>query len=174
MFIEAERRSIGANLRMTEPDPIAQMPSPLVKQTRRGMPPEAHISLGAVCVRPLRSGHRKRWFCIGLDRVAVGLVLTLLALSLRAQAQLPQEVSRFIDRRDTCDHFRGEEPYDAERRAFIEKSLKRFCRGTDRRLAALRLKYEANAAVMEKLRTYESKVESPNHRATVLKTASRP
>lgn len=54
---------------------------------------------------------------------------------------LPADVHAFIKQRNTCDHFRGEEPYDEERRVFLEKNLIEFCTGSDRQLAELKQKY---------------------------------
>lgn len=51
---------------------------------------------------------------------------------------LPTDVAAFVDRRDGCDHFRGEEPYDAERGAFLAERMNRLCSGSDAALARLR------------------------------------
>ena len=53
-------------------------------------------------------------------------------------AALPTDVAAFVDRRNGCDHFRGEEPYDAERGAFLAERMKRLCSGSDAALARLR------------------------------------
>src|SRR5215469_3985830 len=55
-----------------------------------------------------------------------------LACSVTAQTEFPADVGHFIERRDKCDHFRGEKPYDQDRRAFLQKQLVEFCDGTDR------------------------------------------
>ena len=72
---------------------------------------------------------------------------------------LPNEVTNFVQRRDSCDHFRGEEAYDAERGAFLRKSLKETCTGSDRKLKSLREKYRRNPAVAKKLKDYENNIE---------------
>jgi hypothetical protein len=36
----------------------------------------------------------------------------------------PQKVATFIERRANCNHFTGEEPYDAERAADLEKAIR--------------------------------------------------
>lgn len=61
--------------------------------------------------------------------------------------------------RDGCDHFRGEEPYDAERRAYLEKSIRDLCTGTDAKLADLRQRYARNQDVMAALAGYEGRIE---------------
>ena len=73
----------------------------------------------------------------------------------------PADVAAFIETRDRCDHFRGEEPYDEERRKFLEKNINELCTGTDRKLADLKEKYRGNLAVRERLSLYEENIE-PN------------
>ena len=63
--------------------------------------------------------------------------------------------------RDGCDHFRGEEPHDAERRAYIAESVAELCTGTDARLAMLRRRYAADPSVIAALKGYEDRVETP-------------
>jgi hypothetical protein len=84
----------------------------------------------------------------------------LLACAATAQTRFPAEVERFIERQDQCDHFRGEEPYDQERRAFLHQRLREFCVGIDKELAELKQRYRSNKAVMEKLNRYEPQIES--------------
>lgn len=74
-------------------------------------------------------------------------------------AGIPEDVALFRERRDLCDHFRGEEPYDEERRAFLEANLARYCTGTDAELAALKSRYRDDEAVMELLSGYEENIE---------------
>jgi hypothetical protein len=71
----------------------------------------------------------------------------------------PADVAAFRDQRDQCDHFRGEDPYDAKRAAELAEQLDKFCKGTDARLAGLRKKYAAQPAVLESLKDYEPQVE---------------
>ncbi|MDP9838897.1 hypothetical protein J2T09_003669 [Neorhizobium huautlense] len=75
-------------------------------------------------------------------------------------APLPADIQTFVTERENCDHFRGEEPYDAERRREIEAALDRYCRGTDARLQGLRKKYrEAPAAIRDVLNGFEYPIE---------------
>ena len=71
----------------------------------------------------------------------------------------PTEVAEFRTQRDLCDHFRGEEPYDAKRAAELAQQLDKFCKGTDARLAGLRRKYAAQPGVLDTLKAYEDQVE---------------
>jgi hypothetical protein len=90
-------------------------------------------------------------------------VLLLLALywpsHSGAQSRLPPDIIRFAERRDACDHFRGEEAYDAERRKFLEDRMRKLCTGTDRKLEALALKYRRHPKVLDKLQSYERRIE---------------
>jgi hypothetical protein len=72
---------------------------------------------------------------------------------------IPKEVLAFKTRRDLCDHFRGEEAYDEDRRRFLEANLKRYCMGTDQELGQLKKKYQKNKAVMKVLTEYEENIE---------------
>lgn len=73
----------------------------------------------------------------------------------------PAEVTSFMVDRDGCDHFRGEEPYDAERAAFLEENIRELCTGTDAKLARLRKRYAADPDVIAALASYEDQVEQP-------------
>jgi hypothetical protein len=72
---------------------------------------------------------------------------------------LPAEVAAFVERRDQCDHFRGEESYDQQRAAELRSWLAQTCKGTDAELARLRARYAGDHGVSEKLSAYEAKVE---------------
>lgn len=77
----------------------------------------------------------------------------------RAAQTLPHDVKTFIDRRNSCDHFRNEEPYDAARGAEIARQLTRLCTGTDADLARLKRLHARHPAVQKALSGYELKVE---------------
>lgn len=72
---------------------------------------------------------------------------------------LPADVVTFRERRDLCDHFRGEDPYDEERRKFLAENLEKYCTGTDRELASLKAKYRDRDAVQKVLAEYEESIE---------------
>ncbi|MBB3910176.1 hypothetical protein [Sphingomonas desiccabilis] len=74
-------------------------------------------------------------------------------------ASLPSEVAAFRERRDECDHFRGEDPYDEERAAFLSEALTRTCTGTDAALKALRARYAGDPRVLAALADYEDEAE---------------
>lgn len=70
--------------------------------------------------------------------------------------QLPGEVTTFIQRHEDCLHFAGEEAYDEERRAELEKAVNEVCVGHDRQLAALRSQYQDNPEVLQALEPLEN------------------
>ncbi|TFW27829.1 hypothetical protein E4L96_03230 [Massilia arenosa] len=77
-------------------------------------------------------------------------------------APLPKEVQRFIDRREACDHFRGEDwDGDKQRKKEILRELDRYCTGTDKALARLRTKYAHDPAVITRLKDFEDVIEAP-------------
>ena len=71
----------------------------------------------------------------------------------------PDEVTRYMVDRDSCDHFRGEEAYDTERLAYLQDNIAALCTGTDARLALLRHRYAHDPAVMSALSGYDERIE---------------
>ena len=71
----------------------------------------------------------------------------------------PDEVTRYMVDRDSCDHFRGEEAYDTERLAYLQDNIAALCTGTDARLAILRHRYAHDPAVMSALSGYDERIE---------------
>lgn len=69
------------------------------------------------------------------------------------------EIDLFIERREACDHFRGEDPYDAARRAFLKRKLSETCKGTDAELSRLRRKYRDSPHVVARLFAFDDHVE---------------
>lgn len=84
--------------------------------------------------------------------------MILFAVALAASS-LPPAVTRFIERREGCDHWRGEYSEDPVRRRQIERRTRQECTGTDRELDRLRRLYRRNPAVRDALKDYE-KVET--------------
>ena len=71
------------------------------------------------------------------------------------QTDLPGDIAMFVERRDSCEHFVGEEAYDAERAAFLTKNIVELCTGSKKQLIALRKKYTGNAPAIAALRKYD-------------------
>ncbi|MBI4204957.1 MAG: hypothetical protein HY527_08010 [Betaproteobacteria bacterium] len=84
----------------------------------------------------------------------------LTASGAQAQSKWPSDVATFIERRDGCDHFRGEDAYDEERRNFLQRETLRLCVGTDQEFAALKKKYRGEKTIMDRLNEYEADVEA--------------
>lgn len=80
-------------------------------------------------------------------------------------AEHPDDLRQFLERREECDHWRGEVGYDRERQRDIDRGVCRTCTGTDADLARLKKKYRANPGVMDVLDELEEKVELPDKAA---------
>jgi hypothetical protein len=91
----------------------------------------------------------------------VGLTLASNGFA-NGNAAYPFDVRDFIDRREMCDHFRGEEPYDEDRAAFLAKRIEQTCRGTDDELRKLKQKYNDCDKIIELLSRFEKQIESKN------------
>ena len=98
-------------------------------------------------------------------RSACGLILVLffqeaaLALETASSNALPAKVVTFMERRDMCDHFRGEDADDADRKAQINAKAIEYCTGTDKALQQLRRKYTNDPEVIFALSSYEDNIE---------------
>ena len=76
---------------------------------------------------------------------------------------VPSDVMKFTERREGCDHMRGEVggELNKEEREEFEANLKESCEGTDRELASLRRKYSKNQVVVILLSKYPFRIEAP-------------
>jgi len=59
---------------------------------------------------------------------------------------MPKDVQLYVAQRSDCEHWTGEEPYDAARKAEIEANVVELCTGLDARLAALRKRHADDPA----------------------------
>jgi len=73
--------------------------------------------------------------------------------------KLPRDVVAYIARRESCDHWRGEDGYDDARRAEILRGVCKSCAGSDAGLSRLKKKYRANKAVQKRLAEFEPNIE---------------
>jgi hypothetical protein len=96
---------------------------------------------------------------ITISIVASVVILTALCPSIAwadDNRTLPEDVKKFIERRDECHHWAGEEPYDKARAKQIDKAMTGLkCDSIERDVAALRRKYTAEAAVQSALANTE-------------------
>jgi hypothetical protein len=104
------------------------------------------------------SRHFKRQAAMKLR--ALLFLLIVVPCHSNAQNKWPRDITQFMERRDARDHFRGEEPYDTARRKVLEDKTRQLCLGTDRKLAALKLKYKNQAKVLVRLGEYEPRIEA--------------
>ncbi len=72
---------------------------------------------------------------------------------------IPADVARFIERRERCDHFRGEDPYNSDRAKFLALKMVETCQGTDVELAGLRAKHRNNHKLMARLYPFDDRIE---------------
>lgn len=72
---------------------------------------------------------------------------------------LPSDVTDFMSRRSSCDHFRNEDMTGGDRNDFLAEQSSLYCSGTDAELAGLREKYAADPGVIEALRSFEASIE---------------
>jgi len=94
-------------------------------------------------------------------KISALLIPLFTVLPLQAAEKLPREVQKFVEQRDSCEHFRGEVPDPEERERMREVSLQieKFCRGTDKKLASLKKKYRSSVVVQRRLAKYEPQIE---------------
>lgn len=83
-----------------------------------------------------------------------------------AVVPFPDEVTAFMVDRDACDHFRSEDAYDEDRKAFLAENVRALCTGSDARLADLRHRYAEDPDVVTALRSYDDRIESPERGRT--------
>lgn len=84
------------------------------------------------------------------------MILTMLlalageAATLRQRLDaMPRPVAKFVERRADCNHWTGEEPYDAPRRAEIERAIRDLrCARIEEDEARIRRRYRTNAEVI--------------------------
>ena len=96
---------------------------------------------------------------LALNATYMLLLTSGLSLSAHAGGTAPADVAQFIKQREACDHFRGEEAYDAERKRFLGRNLKKLCTGTDAMLRTLKQKYRAQPGVIAMLERFEESIE---------------
>lgn len=92
---------------------------------------------------------------------------------LLAEEPLPSDVQRFVDRREGCDHMRGEVPEHGakQRMREVRRDIEQLCKGTDKELAQLKKKHAMNLSVMRRLDEFEPGIEVIPKRASVSRTS---
>lgn len=72
---------------------------------------------------------------------------------------IAEDARTFIIKRQGCDHFRGEPPYDEERQNFLTEQIQSLCTGTDAELKRLRIKYADQPETIAALSEFEDCIE---------------
>ena len=90
-----------------------------------------------------------------MKRCLVGLALLFAAVPALCQDYLPRDVQRYVDRREGCDHMRGE----IDRMNAVSRELRRLCGRMDKELVQLKKKYAGNSTIMQILNQFEAAVE---------------
>ena len=87
-------------------------------------------------------------------RIATALIGAVIILApARSMAAVPQDVAAYADRREGCNHWAGEEGYDAARRAEINKAIHDLrCTALGRDERALRHRYRHNRPISRAIR----------------------
>jgi hypothetical protein len=98
---------------------------------------------------------------MGIERATAALA-ALALLCACAGAPATPDLATFLQRRDLCEHFRGEfaDPPDPERQREIDHGLAQYCTGTDAQLAQLKQRYRDDPAITKQLAAFEPKVEA--------------
>lgn len=94
-----------------------------------------------------------------LFQTVFAILCASMSLGAIAAGSLPKDVAQYIERRDVCEHWRGEEGYDKDRQAQINFGQCQSCPGSDVGLARLKTKYRNNKAIISRLQKYESQIE---------------
>ena len=87
--------------------------------------------------------------------VALTFLLIAAHTSIAEESSWPPDVQSAIERAEACEHFRGEEPYDQERRRFLELRILQSCSGINEQLRATRELHSKNAEILKKLGEFE-------------------
>ena len=95
-----------------------------------------------------------------IERGAVALGLLGLLCACATEPATP-DLATFLERRATCDHFRGEvpDPPDPQRMREVLQGIADSCPGTDAQLAALKQRYRDDPVVTKQLAEFEPKIE---------------
>lgn len=62
---------------------------------------------------------------------------------------LPRDIARYVEQHQLCEHFRGEEPYDAAREREILRGITRNCRSLRRNHRRLSSKYRRDPVTLQ-------------------------
>jgi len=94
-------------------------------------------------------------------RSSVMLCAPLALVSCAGSYGSMEDVERFIQRRESCDHFRGElpDPSEKERLEEVIRKTNELCAGADVQLKLLRKRYANDPMVTSRLSKFEDTIE---------------
>lgn len=97
-----------------------------------------------------------------MKKILLSLLLAVSFVPSYADGVLPDDVEKFVSKREGCDHFRGEipEPNQRVRMREIEREIRRLCTGTDKQLARLKAKYATEPQIIATLNEFDPVIES--------------
>jgi hypothetical protein len=87
-----------------------------------------------------------------MARILTGLALVIACGSSALADAPPQDAARYIDRREGCNHWAGEEGYDGDRRAEINRNIAALkCTRLDRDEQRLLHRYRHHPAIRDRI-----------------------
>jgi hypothetical protein len=89
----------------------------------------------------------------------VSTVLSMCVCTVALASDVPKEITKFIERRESCDRWRGEDGYSKERQANINRAVCQTCTGTDAELKRLKRKFKYRPDLQTKLNNFEPQME---------------
>ncbi len=86
----------------------------------------------------------------------------LIVLAGCASAPAAPELHAYLERREMCDHLRGEfpDPPDPQRMREVNEQIDVYCPGSDAQLAQLKQRYRDDPVVTKQLDALEPRIES--------------
>ena len=74
-----------------------------------------------------------------------------------AQTELPKDVANYLDRKTECDHWEGEEPYDAARSDYLAQARHtNRCDDLVKDQKRLKAKYKKNSEILDALNSIKA------------------
>jgi hypothetical protein len=107
-----------------------------------------------------------------LASAVLGMCVSTVALA----ADVPKEMAKFIQRRESCDRWRGEDGYNKKRQADINRAICQACTGTDAELKRLKRKFKNRPDIQARLNNFEPQIEEQDKAKTrrFCKTTKKP
>lgn len=98
------------------------------------------------------------WAARRLRALFVAIPLLATAFIARGADPLPADVQAYLERRRACEHFIGEEPFDAARRRFLHLRILQTCSGINEQGQATRELHGDNPKVLKLLEAHSEPI----------------